>query len=126
AWFQTNPFPKQWYSLNITFGCNPDRVNELTDDAISVLKDVGTNKQKEIYLNKVKEILKRELEVNQKENWFWTNQIYYYYINNDPEDSIEMWKKYIEDLTLDDILNTAKKYIKFDNFAKFVLYPEVQ
>jgi len=30
----------------------------------------------------------------------------------------------IENLTLDDLLTYAKKYIKFDNFAKFVLYPE--
>ncbi|MGB9913681.1 MAG: insulinase family protein, partial [Candidatus Kapaibacteriota bacterium] len=125
-WFQQNPFPAQWYALNITFGCNPERVEELTNDAINVLQDVATNKQKDIYLTKVKEILRRELEVDQKENYFWANKIYYYYIYKDPENAIEIWKNYIEKLTLDDILATAKRYIKFDNFAKFVLYPEIQ
>lgn len=126
VWVQTIQFPKKWYSINITFGCNPDRVEELTNDAIEVLKDVATNKQKEIYLTKVKEILKRELEVDQKENYFWVSQIYNYYIYNDPETAVDIWKNYVDNLTLDDILTTAKKYIKFDNFAKFVLYPENQ
>lgn len=124
AWFQTNPFPKGWYSLNITFGCNPERVDELVNDALNVLKDVADNKQKEIYLTKVKEILRRELEVEQKENNFWIQNIYQYYFYNDPENLVDLWKEYIDNLTLDDILQTAKKYIKFDNFAKFVLYPE--
>lgn len=123
-WFTTDAFPEKRYSLNITFGCNPERVQELIDDAIKVLEDVSSNVQKDIYLTKVKEILKRELEVDLKDNYFWADKFYQYYLYNDPENMIELWKDYIEKLTLEDLLQIAKKYIKFDNFAKFVLLPE--
>ncbi|MCX7908507.1 MAG: insulinase family protein [Ignavibacteria bacterium] len=126
VWFQTNPFPKKWFTLNITFGCNPERVEELTKDAVSVLTDIATNRQKDIYLTKVKEILRRELELDKKDNNFWVSKLYDYYFYNDPENVVDIWKDYIESLSLDDIFQTAKKYIKFDNFAKFVLYPEDQ
>jgi zinc protease len=124
CWIQPNLFPNKWYTLNVTFGCDPTRVDELTKDAIEVLKEVSTQKQKDIYLTKVKEILRRELEVDQKTNEFWLNKFYQFYIYNDPENLIELWSKYIDELTLDDILKTAKNYIQFQNFAKFVLYPE--
>ena len=124
AWFQTRKFPQPDYSLNITFGCDPTRVEELTNDAIGVLKEVTTKKEDQIYLTKIKEIFKRDLEVNLKENWFWTDLIYNYYNDNYPLNYIDVYRKMIENLTLDDLLTYAKKYIKFDNFAKFVLYPE--
>ncbi len=123
-WFTTEAFPEKRYSLNITFGCNPDRVEELIGDAISVLKDVSSNLQKDIYLTKVKEILKRELELDLKDNYFWADKFYQYYFYNDPENMIELLWDYIDKLTLEDLLQIAKKYIKFDNFAKFVLLPE--
>ncbi len=124
VWFSPYFIPKSFYTLNVTFGCNPDRVEELTKDAIDVLVDISSNKQKEIYLTKVKEILRRELEVDQKENSFWIQKIHQYYFYNDPENSVDLWKEYIDNLTSDDILQIAKKYINFSNFAKFVLYPE--
>ncbi|MCX7880755.1 MAG: insulinase family protein [Ignavibacteria bacterium] len=115
---------KNRYSLNIYWGTDPDRVDELTNSAIEVLKDVATRKQDAIYLTKIREIFRRELEVESKKNEFWVGLIDDYYLVGDPENKIKIQEKYIEKLNLDDILKTAKKYIKFDNFAKFILYPE--
>ncbi|MFN3306071.1 MAG: M16 family metallopeptidase, partial [Candidatus Kapaibacteriota bacterium] len=123
-WFNVEPFPEKRYSLNITFGCDPYRVNELALEAINVLKDVSSNVQKDIYLTKIKEILKRELEVDLKDNYFWASKFFQYYFYNDSEDLVEQWKDFIDKFTLEDLLQVAKKYIKFDNFAKFVLLPE--
>lgn len=124
VWFQTRKFPRSDYSLNITFGCDPTRIDELANNAIEVLKEVSSKKQDQIYLTKIKEIFKRDLEVNLKENQYWAGLFYNYYTYGYPTNYIDIYKKMIDSLTLDDLLAYAKKYIKFDNFAKFVLYPE--
>jgi len=124
VWFQTRKFPQPDYSLNITFGCDPSRAEELMDNAIQILKEVSSKKQEEIYLTKIKEIFKRDLEVNLKENWFWRDLIYNYYNGDYPLNYINIYRKMVDGLTLDNMLQYAKKYIKFENFAKFILYPE--
>ncbi len=121
-----NPWniPTNYYSFNIYFGCDPHRVDELIQSALDIVKDVVEKKQDDKYLIKVKETFRRELEVNLKENKYWLERMYNYYYYNDPADMIEQTKKMIEELTLDDIHKMAQKYLKFNNFAKFVLYPE--
>ena len=50
------PIPKETYSISIGFGCDPERVNELTEAVKNELKlflDDGTTDK---YLQKVKEI----------------------------------------------------------------------
>ncbi len=116
------PYPL--YTLTIYFGCDPNRVDELSNSAIEVLKDVATNIQDEKYLVKVKEIFRRELEKNLKENDYWIEKISEIYLYNDPPDFVKKTREMIDKLNLKDLRDFAKKYIKLDNFAKFVLYPE--
>lgn len=124
VWGRPSLIPNPTYEIGVYFGCNPDRIEELTSDAINILKNIAEKKQEEIYLTKVKEILRRELELQIKENNYWLNLIKNYYLYNDPADVVQQTEKLISELTLDDILKIAKKYIKFDNYARFVLYPE--
>ncbi len=124
VWGNPLNIPTKYYTFNIYFGCDPKRVDELTQDALDILKDVIEKKQEDKYLTKVKETFRRELEVNLKENRYWLDKIYNYYAYNDPVDMMKQTEQMIEDLTLDDIHKIAQKYLKFDNFAKFILYPE--
>lgn len=124
TWGRPSFIPNPTYEIGVYFGCNPDRVEELIADAISILKDIAEKKQEEKYLIKVKEILRRELELQVKENNYWLNLIENYYLYNDPVDVVEQTEKLISEITLDDIFKIAKKYIKFENFVRFVLYPE--
>ncbi|MGQ9819666.1 MAG: M16 family metallopeptidase [Candidatus Kapaibacteriales bacterium] len=124
VWGRPSPVPNPTYEIGVYFGCDPNRADELTTDAINILKNIAQVKQNESYLVKVKEILRRELEVQIKENNYWVNLIKNYYLYNEPIDAIKQTEKMIDELNLDDILKIAKKYIKFDNYARFVLYPE--
>lgn len=124
VWGQPSLIPNPTYEIGVYFGCDPKRVEELTTDAINTLKNIAEKKQEEKYLIKVKEILRRDLELQIKENNYWLNLIKNYYLYDDPVDVVRQTEKMIGELTLDDILKIAKKYIKFDNYARFVLYPE--
>jgi len=59
-----------------------------------------------------------------KDNRFWISRISAAYINNSDPRAILKQQEMIDKLTAKDIQNAAKKYLKSDNFMKFVLYPE--
>ncbi|MBT6148203.1 MAG: insulinase family protein, partial [Gemmatimonadetes bacterium] len=67
----TGHYPQGSYEINVKFGCDPARVEELTDvvyTQIDSLKLVGLDST---YVAKVKEIRRREREVNLQENGWW-------------------------------------------------------
>jgi len=124
AWQSTDKFPKEKYSVNIGFGCDPQRVDELINAVLDVMKNMTSEKPDSTYMNKIKEIQKRENEVNMKENGFWINSLYssYYYSENPV--NILKTNDMIDKLTADDVYAAAKKYFKTDNYIRMVLMPE--
>ncbi len=125
AYSQTEMYPKQKYSVNIYFGCNPDRVNELLDEVQKQIKDMTTKPVDPIYLTKIKETAKRESETDIKENRFWLNNLSnFYWYKNDPK-LIPFKAKFFSKLKADDILRAAKMYFLSPNHFKYVLYPEI-
>lgn len=120
----TVQYPKSEYRITISFGCAPERVNELitaTMNQIDSLKVYGTT---EVYLNKVKEIQRRERETNLKENRFWLSSLQFYYSNQ--EDPLDMLKYFdrIQNLSLNDIKSAAEQYFNLNQYIQVVLYPE--
>ena len=117
--------PKQEYKINVMFGCNPDRVDELIQAVVDQMKIMQDSLPTDKYMTKVKETQKREYEVNLKDNRFWLNNVLNLAYTNeiDPKFVLER-PKWVEALSPQDIQNTAKKYFKTDNYLKFVLYPE--
>ena len=111
-------------TININFGCNPERVDELTSAVFSVidsLKNFGTTPET---LAKVKETQNRQREVKLKQNKFWVGVLSNYMMNN--EDPLEMlnYNSWVEKLTNDDIKTYANKYLDINKFVKVVLLPE--
>ena len=66
-------------SLNVTFGCNPDRVQELTDAVMVEIKKIMSENPDQINVNKVKEAQRREREINLQKNSYWLNSLAVYY-----------------------------------------------
>jgi zinc protease len=117
-------YPKEKYSINISFGCDPKRVDELITAVLDVMNSMTMDKPDTSYISKVKEIQKREYEVNMKENWFWMNSLYNsYYYGEDPVRILKTNDR-IDKLTAADIFNSAQKYFKTDNYIRVVLMPE--
>ncbi|MCL5992383.1 MAG: insulinase family protein, partial [Bacteroidetes bacterium] len=124
AWQSTTKYPKEKYSVNIGFGCDPKRVDELINAVLDVMNGMTKEKPDSSYMSKIKEIQKRENEVNMKENWFWMNSLYSsYYYGEDPL-QIQKTNDMIDKLTADDVFAAAKKYFKTDNYIRMVLMPE--
>ncbi len=124
AFARPEKYPKENYRITISFGCDPDRVKELTDEVNNIIQDMLENKPDELYMTKIKETQRREYEINLKRNNYWLNTLYNYYFNNEDPVQILNFLQLVEKLTDNDIQEAAKKYLETKNFVQVVLLPE--
>ncbi len=117
-------FPRQEYSVMISWGCNPDRVEELVATALQQIDSLKLKKPDPIYIEKVREIQRRGYEVNLKQNNFWMSNFRTYYANNEDPELMLNYPKLVENLTAEAIQEAVKKYFNMNNYVKIALYPE--
>jgi zinc protease len=116
--------PEEEYIIDIAFGCNPDRVEELTSALFEQIDSLVNYKMDETYIEKVKEIQRRELETARKENDYWLGILQSYYFYDMDLNDIYKNDELIEKLNSSDLLEAAKEYFNLKNYVMVVLYPE--
>jgi zinc protease len=116
--------PASEYIISIGWGCNPERVDELTNAVKKVLGEIRTNGIDTSYINKVKEIQKRRFEVNLKDNDRWLNMLYTCYYNQEDPKDILINETYRQKLTAEQIQSTAQKYLNDQSMMIFEMFPE--
>jgi zinc protease len=116
--------PASEYIISIGWGCNPERVDELTNAVKKVLGEIRTNGIDTSYINKVKEIQKRRFEVNIKDNDRWLNMLYTCYYNQEDPKDILINETYRQKLTAEQIQSTAQKYLNDQSMMIFEMFPE--
>jgi zinc protease len=124
VWQSTARYPDEEYSVNISFGCAPERVDELTASVfqqIDSLRAFGTTDK---YLAKVKETQRRKRETDLKENGFWLSSLRAYYQYNEDPLQILNYDQLTENLSLEAIQQAAQRYLNEDQYVKVVLLPD--
>ncbi len=119
-----NHFPVPDYSVSVSFGCAPDRVDQLTRlvfEQIDSLKNVGIA---ETYVQKVRETQRRENEVDMRRNGYWLSTLSFYDRNTEPLNNILQTIQFIENLTPKAVQQAARKYLNTNNYVKVILLPE--
>lgn len=123
AGFRLNRIPNNTYTINLNWGCSPDRVDELVKAMYETIDNLKQNGPSTETLAKVKETQRRGRETGIKQNGFWTGALFNYLLyNEDPEEILE-YNNWIETLTAEEIKEFANKLIKEDRYLKVVLYP---
>jgi zinc protease len=117
-------YPKERYQLTITFGCAPEKAEELTKDALAEVESVIKSGCDDKNLVKVKETFLRERETDLKENRFWMGYLSQSYQNGLDVSEMNQYNNWVNALTSKDFKKLAKKYIKNGKLAKFSLKPE--
>ncbi|MCX7954865.1 MAG: insulinase family protein [Bacteroidales bacterium] len=121
---QIDKYPKPELQLYVIFGCEPkkqDKLSSIVFKQISLLQKKGPSEDN---LNKVKEQLKREFEVNMKENKWWLSRLENSYFLDFKLINQDEYNKLINSVTADEIKNYAIKYINLNNYVKVYLKPE--
>jgi zinc protease len=117
-------FPVPRYSILISFGCAPDRVNDLIKrvfEEIELLKTSGpTDKQ----VADEKEALLREFETSSKQNNFLLAQILARYQHGDDPAGVWSVPEHYKKIDSAMIKGAAKKYLDTKSYVKVTLFPE--
>lgn len=120
----TTKYPDQEYSLSISFGCAPDRVDEVIQTVFRQIDSLKTFGPKPGDLAKVKEIQRRDYETDVKQNGFWLNALSSAAFTRQNPDLILDTPNLIQKLTAKDVQKTARRVFHMDHYVKVVLMPE--
>lgn len=115
-------YPTGSYRLSVSFGCDPERVDELTAvvfEQIDSLRAVGLDST---YTDKVREIRRREREVNLKENGWWLSLLEWV-DKHEVDPLLILDDSVVEGLTPEDVRRAAA-WFDTTNYARFVMLPE--
>jgi len=126
VWASMFKDPVSEYSLNIVFGCAPQRVQELTDAVLTEVKDLMQNAPDQSYVDKVKETQRREREINIKKNSYWLNSLAVYYREGRDLSKFMQFNELIEGFSAEAARKAAARYFNLDNMIQITLYPENQ
>ena len=117
-------YPKETYTITISFGCAPGNVEKLIAAALTEIEDIKKNGCNETNLTKVKETFIRERELYLKENNFWLASISQNEMNRENMLEILDYNKWVNSLTSDDFKRLANRYFNLNEYKRFVLMPE--
>ena len=121
---RANHFPRERYSINISFGCDPQRVEELTQAMFAQIDSIRQFGVDESYLQKVKNMSAREFETNLKKNKFWLNALKQAYWNGENPETILKRNELVQAHTMKDVIRAANTYLNPDVYVRVVLLPE--
>ena len=115
--------PDQEYRVSITFGSAPERAEELSVVAFEEIERIKAEGPDDETVAKVRETQRRAKETNLRENRYWLGQLSSYErlgIDLSELPSYEL----IEGWTAGQVQQAAIRYLRTDQYAKFVLLPE--
>jgi zinc protease len=120
----TQKYPDNEYTVYIGFGCDPDRVEELTQTVFEAIEWIRTGEIDEIYLTKEKQILMRSLEKSRKENEYWLGEIALALRRSEDPGFLNRRVRLIEQIDAGIIRDAARLTLSQDEYIRVVLYPE--
>lgn len=126
VWAETDQYPKSEYKINITFGSDPSRVEELVQAVMTQIAESKQQPADEKYLVKIKETQRRERETSLKQNGYWLNLLKFYYTNGFDVSEVNKFNELVDKLDAKELQTSAKRYLDTKNYIQVVLYPEVK
>lgn len=120
-----NRIPKLSYNVTIDFGCDPEKIDELTDAVyaeIDTLKTVGPSLS---MVDKIKESQLRQHETRLKENGFWLGLLYRSALYGTDPMNLYTYTDLVNGLTAEQIRLSAIDYLGMENVVRVVLKPEM-
>jgi zinc protease len=122
----TARFPEPNYSLTVSFGCAPERTDELTEAVFGRIRELKASGPDRGDVAKVREIQRRDYEESIKQNGYWISGLMSaLFTNQDPEWILQV-PDWIRLLSVDAIRDMARKTLDEKRFVRVVLLPEMK
>ncbi|MCM1475128.1 MAG: insulinase family protein [Muribaculaceae bacterium] len=112
-----NPNTKQWVVL-YSFQTNPEQQKSLRDRAWRELMELLGGDAKQDHFNKVKEAAIKQLDIKERNNKWWSNQLFAYLRGYD---MLTGYRQTLEGMTLPELNKFMKKLYKGQNHVEVVM-----
>jgi len=115
--------PDEEYSISISFGSDPKRVEELTK---VIFQEIGKLKTdvSEDEVNDAREAIFRSTETGLKQNrWLLTELAFKYRLGEDPSKLLLLWEEPLKLLSPEVIQEAAQQYFNMENYVLVSLFP---
>lgn len=116
--------PVEQYSFGVSFGCAPERVQELQNAVFTVLDAAKKDGFSDEIVTKVREQEIRERETDLKENGFWLGELLDAARYGEDPRQILKYGDLVKLVTSDALRDAAKTYLDRARLVTGVLYPE--
>ncbi len=116
--------PREAFKLDISFTCDPARVDELIMETRKVIRELKANKMDEKYLINFKEKLHKSRQVNIKENKFWKNYLSSIERFQGNVIALDEYNQLVNSVTLENIQRAAKLYLSAEDNLLAKLLPQ--
>jgi len=120
----SSKLPEPKFSITSTWGCDPEKIEMLSQTVLNEMKKIKEEGPTETDLNKVKETLIRERETQVKENNFWLTYLQNHYLYGNNILSLEEYKTLVNSFTVKKIQAIAKRYLDTENYVRVALIPK--
>jgi zinc protease len=117
-------YPREEYRITISFGCEPDRVDELIGAVFQVIDSVQLYGPEISYVDKVKETQRRSFETSLEQNRFWLSNLVTYAMREQDPAMILDYPAFIEALNPMMVKDAAMTFFNKENYVQVVLRPE--
>ena len=117
--------PYENFQFTISFGCAPDRVDELVASVWADIELLQNEPPEEDHMANAREASFRSWEVGLEENSYWLSTLQFYISRDmDPTRILINPSDVLENVTGEDIMGAARKYLNRDRYVRVTLYPE--
>jgi zinc protease len=117
--------PRAEYQLQIGFGCDPQRLDELTAQLFALIEEIRGQGVATEEVTKIAEIQRENREVSLRQNGFWTGQIQYRDQNDLDLHKILELEELVQKLDSRLIRDAARRYLRSDNYVQVSMDPEM-
>jgi zinc protease len=116
--------PVPQYSLTISFGADPQRLESLTKTVFEQIEKLKRDGPTADELARVKETQRREWETNLKRNAYWIGQIAARDRLGEPIADVLSFPDRLNTATPEMLRTAAQRYLRMENYVRVSLYPE--
>jgi zinc protease len=116
--------PETRYSVEVGFGCDPERLEELSAQVFEVVESLQQDGIDDEIVTKIAEIQRNGYEEGLRQNEFWLSQIQFRDSHGADLHEILDYEKFPNALSTKQVRDAARRYLRTDNFVQISMYPE--